>query len=86
MLFIGGLMSDFGSVGGDVWSVPLSGGEPKNLTPRRQGQLHQPDRHHRRRDGRSDRRRRHRPGQHQYGRRLYRNQPFRGLGQCVVER
>ncbi len=33
VLFIGGLMSDFGSVGGDVYSVPLGGGEPKNLTP-----------------------------------------------------
>ena len=31
--FIGGLMSDFGSVGGDVYSVALSGGEPMNLTP-----------------------------------------------------
>ncbi len=33
VLFIGGLMSDFGSVGGDVYAVPLSGGEPVNLTP-----------------------------------------------------
>ncbi|WP_208640230.1 S9 family peptidase [Massilia violaceinigra] len=32
--FIGGLMSDFGSVGGDVFTVPLSGGEPHNVTPR----------------------------------------------------
>jgi dipeptidyl aminopeptidase/acylaminoacyl peptidase len=31
--FIGGLMSDFGSVGGDVYTVPLTGGEPVNLTP-----------------------------------------------------
>lgn len=30
--YIGGLMSDFGSVGGDVWTVPLAGGEPTNLT------------------------------------------------------
>ena len=30
--FIGGLMSDFGAVGGDVWTVPLAGGQPKNLT------------------------------------------------------
>ncbi|MHC9420198.1 S9 family peptidase [Sphingomonas citri] len=30
--YIGGLMSDFGSVGGDVWTVPLAGGEPANLT------------------------------------------------------
>ena len=32
--YIGGLMSDFGSVGGDVWTVPLTGGEPRNVTPR----------------------------------------------------
>ena len=30
--FIGGLMSDFGSVGGDVWTVPVAGGEPVNIT------------------------------------------------------
>ena len=30
--FIGGLMSDFGSVGGDVWTVPVGGGTSKNLT------------------------------------------------------
>ncbi|WP_114226753.1 MULTISPECIES: S9 family peptidase [Sphingomonas] len=30
--YIGGLMSDFGSIGGDVWSVPLAGGQPTNLT------------------------------------------------------
>ncbi len=30
--YIGGLMSDFGSIGGDVWTVPLVGGEPVNLT------------------------------------------------------
>lgn len=30
--YIGGLMSDFGSIGGDVWTVPLAGGEPINLT------------------------------------------------------
>lgn len=29
--FIGGLMSDFGSVGGDVWTVPFAGGAPTNL-------------------------------------------------------
>lgn len=33
VVFIGGLMSDFGSVGGDVYSVPITGGEPRNLTP-----------------------------------------------------
>lgn len=31
--YIGGLMSDFGSIGGDVYTVPLAGGEPKNITP-----------------------------------------------------
>lgn len=31
--YIGGLMSDFGSIGGDVYTVPLAGGEPVNLTP-----------------------------------------------------
>ncbi|WP_371767987.1 prolyl oligopeptidase family serine peptidase [Massilia sp.] len=31
--FIGGLMSDFGSVGGDVYTVPLGGGEPVDVTP-----------------------------------------------------
>jgi dipeptidyl aminopeptidase/acylaminoacyl peptidase len=31
--FIGGLMSDFGSVGGDVYTVPLAGGEPVDATP-----------------------------------------------------
>lgn len=30
--YVGGLMSDFGSIGGDVWTVPLAGGEPVNLT------------------------------------------------------
>jgi dipeptidyl aminopeptidase/acylaminoacyl peptidase len=30
--FIGGLMSDFGPIGGDVWTVPLAGGVPTNLT------------------------------------------------------
>lgn len=32
---IHGLMSDEGSTGGDVWSVPAGGGDPKNLTPDR---------------------------------------------------
>jgi dipeptidyl aminopeptidase/acylaminoacyl peptidase len=31
--FIGGLMSDYGPIGGDLWSVPIGGGEPANLTP-----------------------------------------------------
>jgi dipeptidyl aminopeptidase/acylaminoacyl peptidase len=33
--FIGGLMSDQGATGGDVWLLPSSGGEPRNLTPER---------------------------------------------------
>jgi dipeptidyl aminopeptidase/acylaminoacyl peptidase len=31
--FIGGLMSDFGSIGGDVFTVPIEGGEPSDVTP-----------------------------------------------------
>jgi dipeptidyl aminopeptidase/acylaminoacyl peptidase len=31
--FIGGLMSDWGSVGGDVYMVPLAGGAPADVTP-----------------------------------------------------
>ncbi|WP_419827741.1 S9 family peptidase [Sphingomonas sp.] len=30
--FVGGLMSDYGSVGGDVWTVPFAGGEPVDAT------------------------------------------------------
>lgn len=30
--YIGGLMSDFGSIGGDVWTVPIGGGTPTNIT------------------------------------------------------
>jgi len=30
--YIGGLMSDFGSIGGDVWTVPLAGGTPTDVT------------------------------------------------------
>ena len=33
--FIGGLMSDQGSTGGDIYLVPSTGGEPKDLTPNR---------------------------------------------------
>jgi dipeptidyl aminopeptidase/acylaminoacyl peptidase len=33
--FIGGLMSDQGSTGGDVWMVPAGGGVPQDLTPER---------------------------------------------------
>ncbi|MGA9669842.1 MAG: S9 family peptidase [Terracidiphilus sp.] len=33
--FIGGLMSDQGSTGGDVWIVSSTGGQPVNLTPNR---------------------------------------------------
>ena len=35
--FIGGIMSDFGSIGGDVYTVPIEGGEPVNRTPRYRG-------------------------------------------------
>ena len=31
--FVGGLMSDFGSVGGNVFTVPLAGGAPSDVTP-----------------------------------------------------
>jgi dipeptidyl aminopeptidase/acylaminoacyl peptidase len=31
--FIGGLMSDFGSVGGDIYTVDVGGGEPVDATP-----------------------------------------------------
>ena len=30
--YVGGLMSDRGATGGDVWVVPATGGEPRNLT------------------------------------------------------
>ena len=30
--YIGGLMSDFGSVGGDIWTVPFAGGDPVDAT------------------------------------------------------
>jgi dipeptidyl aminopeptidase/acylaminoacyl peptidase len=35
--FIGGLMSDQGSTGGDLYLMPATGGEPKDLTPNRRG-------------------------------------------------
>jgi dipeptidyl aminopeptidase/acylaminoacyl peptidase len=31
--FIGGLMSDQGSTGGDIWTVPTTGGNPTDITP-----------------------------------------------------
>jgi dipeptidyl aminopeptidase/acylaminoacyl peptidase len=31
--FIGGLMSDEGSTGGDIYTMPAAGGKPRNLTP-----------------------------------------------------
>jgi len=31
--YIGGLMSDEGSIGGDLYVVPASGGQPRNVTP-----------------------------------------------------
>jgi dipeptidyl aminopeptidase/acylaminoacyl peptidase len=33
--FIGGLMSDQGSTGGDIYTIPAAGGEPKDITPNR---------------------------------------------------
>jgi dipeptidyl aminopeptidase/acylaminoacyl peptidase len=33
--FIGGLMSDQGSTGGDIYLIPSTGGEPKDITPGR---------------------------------------------------
>lgn len=35
--FIGGLMSDWGAIGGDVYTVALSGGEPVDVTPKYKG-------------------------------------------------
>jgi Tol biopolymer transport system component len=35
IVFIGGLMSDEGSVGGEVFSIRSGGGDPRNLTPGR---------------------------------------------------
>ena len=32
--FVGGIMSDFGSTGGDIYTMPLSGGTPINITPK----------------------------------------------------
>jgi dipeptidyl aminopeptidase/acylaminoacyl peptidase len=31
--FISGLMSDFGSVGGDIYTIPIAGGTPTDVTP-----------------------------------------------------
>jgi dipeptidyl aminopeptidase/acylaminoacyl peptidase len=33
--FIGGLMSDQGSTGGDIYTIPTKGGEPTDITPNR---------------------------------------------------
>jgi dipeptidyl aminopeptidase/acylaminoacyl peptidase len=35
--FIGGLMSDEGSTGGNIFTVPAAGGDPHDLTPARKG-------------------------------------------------
>ncbi|HEV2277525.1 MAG TPA: S9 family peptidase [Acidobacteriaceae bacterium] len=35
--FIGGLMSDQGSTGGDIWTIPAAGGNPVDQTPNRAG-------------------------------------------------
>ena len=40
--FIGGLMSDFGSVGGDIYTVPFAGGPAVDATPGYKGKLHLP--------------------------------------------
>jgi dipeptidyl aminopeptidase/acylaminoacyl peptidase len=37
--FIGGIMSDQGSTGGDIYVIPATGGEPKNVTPDRAGSV-----------------------------------------------
>jgi dipeptidyl aminopeptidase/acylaminoacyl peptidase len=37
--FIGGLMSDQGATGGDIYMIPASGGEPKDATPGRAGSV-----------------------------------------------
>jgi dipeptidyl aminopeptidase/acylaminoacyl peptidase len=37
--FIGGLMSDQGSTGGDLWTVPAAGGDPTDQTPDRPGSV-----------------------------------------------
>lgn len=35
--FIGGIMSDFGSTGGDIYTVPVAGGTPLDVTPQLAG-------------------------------------------------
>jgi len=37
--FIGGLMSDQGATGGDIYLIPASGGEPRDVTPGRVGSV-----------------------------------------------
>ena len=37
VVFIGGLMSDFGTVGGEVYEVPIGGGTPASRTPNFRG-------------------------------------------------
>jgi dipeptidyl aminopeptidase/acylaminoacyl peptidase len=37
--FIGGLMSDQGATGGDLYLIPSTGGEPKDVTPGRTGSV-----------------------------------------------
>jgi dipeptidyl aminopeptidase/acylaminoacyl peptidase len=37
--FIGGIMSDQGSTGGDIYVIPATGGDPKNVTPGRAGSV-----------------------------------------------
>jgi dipeptidyl aminopeptidase/acylaminoacyl peptidase len=40
VIYIGGLMSDFGPVGGDLYAVPFAGGTPINLTPGMKATVH----------------------------------------------
>jgi len=35
--FVGGLMSDWASIGGDVYVMPIAGGEPEDVTPQFRG-------------------------------------------------
>jgi len=37
VVFIGGIMSDFGPVAGEIYEVPFSGGTPRSLTPEFRG-------------------------------------------------
>ncbi len=65
--FVGGLMSDWGSIGGDVYLVPLEGGTPQDISPDFKGSFRGiawrgQDRSGRRADRRSQRSRGAQPG------------------------